>query len=116
MPDVITLTPQAAFMIVLGAVLGAGALYIWRENTWHRRVETLRAEFGRELRKRDDEILRLNTRLDTFMDVDATERRYEIDRARLREREQGISVTNVLTGGGLTTGGDIVGKDKTGSA
>lgn len=101
-------------MIVLGAVLGSGILAIWRENTWHRRVESLRAEFGRELRKRDDEILRLNTRLDTFLDVDATERRHEIDRARLREREQAVSVTNVLAGAGLTTGGDIAGRDKTG--
>jgi len=109
MTGAITFSPFELFVIGLGLAVGVGLIFVWREDTWHRRVETLRAEFGRELRKRDDEILRLSARMDAIMDIDEAERRHSIDRARERER---TAVYNVS--GDLNNGGDIVGGEKRG--
>ena len=61
-------SPFELFALALAVTLGVGLLAVWRENTWHGRMETMRAEFGRELRKRDDEIQRLNMRIDALIE------------------------------------------------
>lgn len=104
--------PDSVLQVIvfgLSAAIGTGLVFVWREDTWHRRVETLRAEFGRELRQRDDEIRRLNVRLDTLLELDEIERRHMIDRSRRLERERGGPTFNV--GGDATIGGNVSGRD-----
>ena len=90
-------TPFELFAIALAVTLGIGLLAVWRENTWHARMEILRSDFGRELKKRDDEIIRLSARLDARDD----------DVIRLMER---VGLT-INAGGDATIGGGVAGRD-----
>ena len=49
----------AAIVMVFSVSLAMGLILIWREDVWRGRMETLRADFGRELSKRDYEITHL---------------------------------------------------------
>lgn len=91
-------SPLELFAIALAVTLGVGLLAVWRENTWHSRLETLRSEFGRELRRRDEEIQRLNSRLDTYLE--------------LLGQEHDRRAAAVEIHGDATIGGDAVGRDK----
>lgn len=64
----VTFTTLELFLVSLAVTIGVGLLAVWRENTWHSRMEAMRSEFGRELRKRDDEIQRLNMRIDALVE------------------------------------------------
>lgn len=55
------------FSAVAAVTLVMSLILIYRENTWRARMEELRADFGRELTKRDHEIIRLNAIVETLV-------------------------------------------------